>query len=79
MGCLQFSFRLLHRDASSVIFVQYLIALAAVDAIKSKPGYEVPYVKLQREGWWRVCSSVLACIVNQNHNIGLASKIEMAE
>ncbi|TPX49284.1 hypothetical protein SeMB42_g02674 [Synchytrium endobioticum] len=40
LGCLQFSFRLLHKDAASVIFVQYLIALAAVDAIKSKPGYE---------------------------------------
>ncbi|KAI9015180.1 biotin-protein ligase [Gaertneriomyces semiglobifer] len=37
-GCLQFSFTLHHRDLSSAIFIQYLVALAIVEAVKSKPG-----------------------------------------
>ncbi|KAJ3017493.1 biotin holocarboxylase synthetase [Thoreauomyces humboldtii] len=39
-GCLQFSFSLEHRDASSAIFVQYLAGLAIIEAIRSKPGCE---------------------------------------
>jgi len=40
-GCLQFSFALKHRKAETVVFIQYLVALAAAEAVRSKPGYKV--------------------------------------
>ncbi|TPX69617.1 hypothetical protein SpCBS45565_g02331 [Spizellomyces sp. 'palustris'] len=40
IGCLMFSFALEHSDARSVIFVQYLVGLAIVEAVRSRPGCE---------------------------------------
>lgn len=40
VGCLQFSFILLHNDAASVVWVQYLLAVAICQALKTLPGYE---------------------------------------
>ncbi|KAF9972548.1 biotin holocarboxylase synthetase [Actinomortierella ambigua] len=49
-GCLQFSMVLRHpvsaRHASAV-FVQYLVALAVVEAVRSRPGYEEIPVRLK--------------------------------
>ncbi|KAG0251655.1 biotin holocarboxylase synthetase [Actinomortierella ambigua] len=42
-GCLQFSMVLRHPVAArhaSAVFVQYLVALAVVEAVRSRPGYE---------------------------------------
>ncbi|KAJ1551160.1 biotin holocarboxylase synthetase [Nowakowskiella sp. JEL0078] len=39
-GCLQFSLYVRHIGSTGLIFLQYLVALAVVKAIKSKPGYE---------------------------------------
>ncbi|KAJ3196907.1 biotin holocarboxylase synthetase [Irineochytrium annulatum] len=39
-GCLQFSLSLAHYKAESAVFIQYLFALAVVEAVVSKPGYE---------------------------------------
>ncbi|KAI8929537.1 biotin-protein ligase [Entophlyctis helioformis] len=37
-GCLQFSFKMSHADASSIVFIQYLFGLAVVEAVQSLPG-----------------------------------------
>ncbi|KAL2915354.1 hypothetical protein HK105_205219 [Polyrhizophydium stewartii] len=36
-GCLQFSFKMSHREPASVVFIQYLFGLAVVEAIQSLP------------------------------------------
>ncbi|KAJ3300654.1 biotin holocarboxylase synthetase [Borealophlyctis nickersoniae] len=37
-GCLMFTLSLHHRDARSVVFIQYLVGLAIVEAIRGLPG-----------------------------------------
>lgn len=41
-GCLQFSVVLRHRNSATLVFIQYVMALAVVHAVRSfAPGYEV--------------------------------------
>ena len=41
-GCLQFSVALRHRSGTTVVFLQYLMALAVVHAVRTlRPGYNV--------------------------------------
>ncbi|CAG8711816.1 5702_t:CDS:1, partial [Scutellospora calospora] len=43
-GCLQFSIMMRHslktNPAGSVVFIQYLLSLAVVEAVRTKQGYE---------------------------------------
>ncbi|KAI8818983.1 biotin-protein ligase [Fimicolochytrium jonesii] len=39
-GCLMFSYALEHHDMKSAIFVQYLVGLSLVDAVRARPGCE---------------------------------------
>ncbi|CAG8642704.1 6767_t:CDS:2, partial [Acaulospora colombiana] len=42
-GCLQFSFVMRHsvnNQSASVVFIQYLLSLSVVEAVRTKPGYE---------------------------------------
>ncbi|KAJ3078589.1 biotin holocarboxylase synthetase, partial [Quaeritorhiza haematococci] len=58
-GSLLYSFTLRHTDASSIVFIQYLVGLAFVEAVRSRKGYEnLPihlkwpndiYVKLEKK------------------------------
>jgi biotin-(acetyl-CoA carboxylase) ligase len=49
-GCLQFSIVLRHplNSSSPVVFIQYLLSLAVVEAVRTKKGYEVCsyYIKI---------------------------------
>jgi biotin--protein ligase len=40
-GCLMFSIQIMHKEHSNLVFLQYLMGLAIVDAIRIKSGYEV--------------------------------------
>lgn len=46
-GCLQFSFVLRHASASTVVFVQYIMGLAVVEALRRAPGYEALPVRVK--------------------------------
>ncbi|KAJ3216848.1 biotin holocarboxylase synthetase [Dinochytrium kinnereticum] len=37
-GCLQFSFSLAHKNPKTALFVQYIFALAVVEALRTRPG-----------------------------------------
>jgi len=39
-GCLMFSIQLLHKDASNILFLQYVMAIAIVDCIRSLSNYK---------------------------------------
>lgn len=40
-GCLQFTMKLCHKEASTLALIQYLVGLAMVEAILGEPGYQV--------------------------------------
>ncbi|KAJ3057141.1 biotin holocarboxylase synthetase [Rhizophlyctis rosea] len=46
-GCLMFTLALHHTDSKSVVFLQYLIGLAVVEALRSAPGLEALPVHLK--------------------------------
>lgn len=41
LGCLMFSVQVLHRDPNTALFVQYLMGLTIVDAIRGLPNCQV--------------------------------------
>ena len=67
-GCLQFSIILRHPlnlSSASAVFIQYLLSLAVVEAVRAKKGYEV-CIMIDKNSIWKMKINLKFYVCNQD-------------